>query len=83
MHWIEKPGASVETSRHSTLRISQELLSIPGFTRLDRTSVAQKSQMKWWVELYRALDQLGQQRGLRADGRTHPRCGIRLSWCVS
>lgn len=30
MHWIEKPGASVEASRRSTLRISQELLSIPG-----------------------------------------------------
>jgi Cu/Ag efflux pump CusA len=30
MHWVEKPGASVEASRRSTLRISQELLSIPG-----------------------------------------------------
>ncbi|HNN93592.1 MAG TPA: efflux RND transporter permease subunit [Pseudomonadota bacterium] len=30
MHWVEKPGASIEASRRSTLRISQELLAIPG-----------------------------------------------------
>jgi CzcA family heavy metal efflux pump len=30
MHWVERPGASVEASRRSTLRVSQELLSIPG-----------------------------------------------------
>jgi len=30
MHWIERPGASVEASRRSTERISRELLSVPG-----------------------------------------------------
>lgn len=30
MHWIERPGASVEASRRSTERISRELLAIPG-----------------------------------------------------
>ena len=30
MHWVEKPGASIEASRRSTLRVSQELLAIPG-----------------------------------------------------
>lgn len=30
MHWIERPGASVEASRRSTERISRELLQIPG-----------------------------------------------------
>lgn len=30
MHWIERPGASVEASRRSTERISRELLTIPG-----------------------------------------------------
>lgn len=32
MHWIERPGASVEASRRSTERISRELLAIPGVT---------------------------------------------------
>lgn len=32
MHWIERPGASIEASRRSTERISRELLQIPGVT---------------------------------------------------
>lgn len=30
MHWIERPGTSVEASRRSTERISRDLLGIPG-----------------------------------------------------
>lgn len=30
MHWIERPGASVEASRRSTERIARELLALPG-----------------------------------------------------
>lgn len=48
MHWIERPGASVEASRRSTLRISQELLAIPGVRSFGSTaSVAPRWPMKW------------------------------------
>ena len=64
MHWIEKPGASVEASRQSTLRISQELLSIPGVhsfgSHIGRAEVADEvvgpNFTEHWISLDSSVD---------------------------
>lgn len=61
MHWIEKPGASVEASRRSTLRISQELLSIPGVhsfgSHIGRAEVADEVVGPNFTEHWISLDE--------------------------
>jgi CzcA family heavy metal efflux pump len=64
MHWVEKPGASVEASRRSTLRISQELLSIPGVrsfgSHIGRAEVADEvvgpNFTEHWISLDSSVD---------------------------
>ncbi len=60
MHWIEKPGASVEASRRSTLRISQELLAIPGVrsfgSHIGRAEVADEVVGPNFTEHWISLD---------------------------
>ena len=60
MHWIEKPGASVEASRRSTLRVSQELLSIPGVrsfgSHIGRAEVADEVVGPNFTEHWISLD---------------------------
>lgn len=60
MHWIEKPGASVEASRRSTLRISHELLAIPGVrsfgSHIGRAEVADEVVGPNFTEHWISLD---------------------------
>lgn len=60
MHWIERPGASVEASRRSTLRVSQELLAIPGVrsfgSHIGRAEVADEVVGPNFTEHWVSLD---------------------------
>lgn len=64
MHWVERPGASVAASRRSTLRISQELLSIPGVrsfgSHIGRAEVADEvvgpNFTEHWISIDPAVD---------------------------
>ncbi len=60
MHWIEKPGASVEASRRSTLRISRELMAIPGVrsfgSHIGRAEVADEVVGPNFTEHWISLD---------------------------
>lgn len=64
MHWVERPGASVEASRRSTLRVSQELLSIPGVrsfgSHIGRAEVADEvvgpNFTEHWISIDPAVD---------------------------
>jgi CzcA family heavy metal efflux pump len=60
MHWVEKPGASVDASRRSTLRVSQELLAIPGVrsfgSHIGRAEVADEVVGPNFTEHWISLD---------------------------
>mgnify|MGYP000579558808 CR=1 FL=1 len=64
MHWIERPGASVEASRRSTLAISQELLAIPGVrsfgSHIGRAEVADEvvgpNFTEHWIHIDQSAD---------------------------
>jgi CzcA family heavy metal efflux pump len=60
MHWVEKPGTSIEASRRSTLRVSQELLRVPGVrnfgSHIGRTEAADEVVGPNFTELWISID---------------------------
>jgi CzcA family heavy metal efflux pump len=60
MHWVEKPGASVEASRRITEQASKELLAIPGVrnfgSHIGRAEVADEVVGPNFTELWISLD---------------------------
>lgn len=60
MHWVEKPGASVEASTRITRRASEELMAIPGVrnfgSHIGRAEVADEVVGPNFTELWISLD---------------------------
>ncbi|HQX83388.1 MAG TPA: efflux RND transporter permease subunit, partial [Vicinamibacterales bacterium] len=60
MHWVEKPGASVEASTRITQRASEELMAIPGVrnfgSHIGRAEVADEVVGPNFTELWISLD---------------------------
>jgi Cu/Ag efflux pump CusA len=60
MHWVEKPGASVEASRRITEQASKELMAIPGVrnfgSHIGRAEVADEVVGPNFTELWISLD---------------------------
>jgi Cu/Ag efflux pump CusA len=60
MHWVEKPGASLDASRRITERASQELLAVPGVlhfgAHIGRAEVADEVVGPNFTELWISLD---------------------------
>ncbi|MGH7492051.1 MAG: efflux RND transporter permease subunit [bacterium] len=60
MHWVEKPGTSLEAMRRITVRASQELRAIPGVrnfgSHLGRAEVADEVVGPNFTELWISLD---------------------------
>ena len=73
MHWVEKPGTSLDAMRRITVRASQELRAIPGVrnfgSHIGRAEVADEVV---GAEFHRAVDQPGPVGRLRGDGREDP-----------
>ncbi len=60
MHWVEKPGASLESMRRITIRASQELRAIPGVrnfgSHIGRAEVADEVVGPNFTELWISVD---------------------------
>ena len=60
MHWVEKPGTSLEAMRRITIRASQELRAIPGVrnfgAHIGRAEVADEVVGPNFTELWISLD---------------------------
>ncbi|MGH8630190.1 MAG: efflux RND transporter permease subunit, partial [Burkholderiales bacterium] len=60
MHWVEKPGTSIEAMRRITIRVSRELRSIPGVrnfgAHIGRAEVADEIVGPNFAELWISLD---------------------------
>ena len=60
MHWVEKPGTSLEAMRRITVRASQELRAIPGVrnfgSHIGRAEVADEVVGPNFTELWISLD---------------------------
>ena len=80
MHWVEKPGTSLEAMRRITERASKELRAIPGVrnfgSHIGRAEVADEVVGPNFTELWISLDPDGR---LRRDGREGPGGRRRLS----
>ena len=80
MHWIEKPGASVEASRRSTLRVSHDLLAIPGVrsfgSHIGRAEVADEvvgpNFTEHWIHLDEHADYADTVARIRAVVASYP-----------
>lgn len=61
MHWVEKPGASVEASRRSTVQVAKELLAVPGVhsfgSHIGRAEVADEVVGSNFTEHWISLDE--------------------------
>jgi Cu/Ag efflux pump CusA len=53
MHWVEKPGTSIEAMNRITLQASRELRAIPGFGTSAPTPAGPRSPTKWSVPISR------------------------------
>ena len=73
MHWVEKPGTSLDAMRRITMQASKELRAIPGVrnfgSHIGRAEVADEVV---GPELHRALDQPRPEGRLRGDRREDP-----------
>ncbi len=80
MHWVEKPGTSLEAMRRITLRASEELRAVPGVrnfgAHIGRAEVADEVVGINFTELWISLDP---RRRLRRDGGEDAGRGRRLS----
>lgn len=60
MHWVEKPGTSLEAMRRITLQVSKELRAIPGVrnfgSHIGRAEVADEVVGPHFTELWLSLD---------------------------
>ena len=74
MHWVEKPGTSLDAMTRITLRASHELRAIPGVrnfgAHIGRAEVADEVVGVNFTELWISLDPDGR---LRSDGRARSR----------
>ncbi len=61
MHWVAKPGSSLEAVRRTTLRVSQELLTVPGVrhfgSHIGRAEVADEVVGPNFAELWISVDE--------------------------
>ena len=61
MHWVAKPGTSLEAVRRTTLRVSEELLTVPGVkhfgSHIGRAEVADEVVGPNFAELWISLDE--------------------------
>jgi len=61
MHWVAKPGTSIDAVRRSTLRVSKELLTVPGVTHfgshIGRAEVADEVVGPNFAELWISVDE--------------------------
>ena len=61
MHWVAKPGTSIEAVRRTTLRVSEELLTVPGVTHfgshIGRAEVADEVVGPNFAELWISVDE--------------------------
>ena len=80
MHWVEKPGTSLEAMRRITLRASRELRAVPGVrnfgAHIGRAEVADEVVGINFTELWISLDPSVDYDG---DGRQDPGGRGRLS----
>lgn len=80
MHWIERPGTSVEASRRSTEQISRELLRIPGVqsfgAHIGRAEVGDEvvgpNFTEHWVSIDPRADHAATVRRIEAVLATYP-----------
>jgi len=60
MHWVAKPGTSLDAVRRTTLRVSEELLTVPGVkhfgSHIGRAEVADEVVGPNFAELWISLD---------------------------
>src|SRR5574343_2115821 len=60
MHWVEKPGTSLEAMRRITVQVSKELRAIPGVrnfgSHIGRAEVADEVVGQNFTELWISLD---------------------------
>src|SRR5215468_825998 len=67
MHWIEKPGTSLEAMRRVTERVSKELRSIPGVrnfgSHIGRAEVADEVVGPNFTELWISVDEGADYKG--------------------
>ena len=60
MHWVEKPGTSIEAMDRITIRVSKELRAIPGVrnfgAHIGRAEVADEVVGPNFTELWISLD---------------------------
>ena len=69
MHWVEKPGTSLDAMRRITERASRELMAVPGVEKLrfaHRTRRGRRRSGR--TELHRVVDQPRPLGRLRGDG---------------
>ena len=80
MHWVEKPGTSLEAMRRITVRASEELTAVPGVrnfgSHIGRAEVADEVVGVNFTELWISLDPAVDYDG---DGREDPGGRRRLS----
>ena len=61
MHWVEKPGTSIEAMRRTTVRVSKELRDIPGVrnfgAHIGRAEVADEIYGPNFTELWISIDE--------------------------
>lgn len=61
MHWVAKPGTSLDAVRRTTLRVSEELLTVPGVkhfgSHIGRAEVADEVVGPNFAELWISLDE--------------------------
>ena len=80
MHWVEKPGTSLEAMRRITVRASQRAAGDPRRAQLRLAHRPGRGRRRGRrAELHRAVDQHRSDGRLRRDGRQDPGGGRRLS----
>jgi CzcA family heavy metal efflux pump len=69
MHWIARPGSSLEALRRTTLRVSRELMTVPGVrntgAHLGRAEVADEVVGPNFAEVWLSVDPSADYQGTR------------------
>ena len=72
MHWIEKPGTSLEAMRRVTVNVSKELRTVPGVrnfgSHIGRAEVADEVVGPNFTELWISVDPEGRPRRDPGEG---------------
>ena len=84
MHFVEKPGTSVEAMQRITVEASKELRAIPGRAQLRRAHRPRRGGRRGRrAELHRAMGEHRHRRRLSIHRQQNRRRRPRLSWPVS